>query len=226
MKRYEGWHFSAGREAYGEHRPIATGTRLDIEGEPKLCARGLHGSARAIDALSYARGSIASRVVLSGTIVIGTDKAVATRRHHKSVFDANGLLHRFAVWCAGMALTQEREAGREPDARSWAALDAKMQWLSGIATDEDLAAARDAARAARDASRAVGAAAWDAGAAARDAAGALGAAARAAARDSAWAAREAARGAAWAIGDFAKAAAVDEQNRILTAALVYVEGRN
>ena len=71
----------------------------------------------------------------------------------------------FAADCAEMTLLGERTSGREPDERSWAAVEVARRYAVGEATAEDLvaawAAARDAARAAaRDA-------AWDA---ARDAA--------------------------------------------------------
>jgi hypothetical protein len=135
----------------------------------------------------------------------------------------DSVYREFAAMCADIALTAERDAGREPDPRSWAAVDVALRHAAGMATDEELAAARDAARdaawaaaraaaraaawdAARDAARdAAWAAAWDAArAAARDAArdaawDAAWAAARAAARAAAWAAaRDAARDAAWA----------------------------
>ena len=99
------------------------------------------------------------------------------------------VLHEFGCWCAEQALALIDN----PDPRSVAAIAAKRAWLQGEITDEQLAAARAAARAAAwDAARD---AAWNAArAAARDAA-------RAAARDAAWAA---ARDAAW---DAARAAA-------------------
>jgi hypothetical protein len=126
-------------------------------------------------------------------------------------------LHEFACQVAENALLKERERGREPHEASWKAIEVKRAWLEGKATDEELAAARAAARdaawdaaraAARDAARA---AAWDA----------AWAAARAAARDAAWdaawaaawaAAWDAAWDAAWAA---AWAAAWDEQVEIL-----------
>jgi hypothetical protein len=121
------------------------------------------------------------------------------------------VLHEWACRCAERALKREREKGREPDARCWAAIETKRAWLKGEATDEQLAAARDAAStavrdAARDAARAAAsAAAW---AAARDAARAAWDAARAAARDAARAARDAASAAAWAAArDAARVAA-------------------
>lgn len=40
-------------------------------------------------------------------------------------------LHEFACACAERALQREREAGREPDARSWRAVEVKRQWLVG-----------------------------------------------------------------------------------------------
>jgi hypothetical protein len=106
----------------------------------------------------------------------------------------------YAVWCA------RQVQHLMTDARSVAALDVAERHAHGTASDQELAAARDAAwAAARDAA---GDAAWDAAmaaarAAARDAArdaarvaasDAAWAAARAAARD---AARDAARVAAW-----------------------------
>jgi hypothetical protein len=110
-------------------------------------------------------------------------------------------LRLFAADCAEQALVREREAGREPDERSWAAVQVARDYADGMIW----AAARDAA--------------WDAAwAAAWDAAGdAAGEAAWAAAGDAAWAAaraaageaaRAAARAAAWAAaGDAARAAA-------------------
>ncbi len=85
-------------------------------------------------------------------------------------------LHEFACRCAEEAL----KLVKDPDPRSVAAIEAKRKWLKGEITDEELAAARDAAwAAARAAARA---AAWDAAmAAAYDAA-------CAADSDAAWAA--------------------------------------
>jgi hypothetical protein len=95
-------------------------------------------------------------------------------------------LHEYACRSAEWALAFVALGGATIDPRSLAAIEVKRRWVRGEATDEDLAAARAAARdAAWDAARA---AAWDA--------------ARDAARDAAWgaaraAARDAARAAAW-----------------------------
>ncbi|MBO7775264.1 hypothetical protein J6352_16210 [Burkholderia pseudomallei] len=125
----------------------------------------------------------------------GLDDALWTLR---CISGADRDLRLFAVWCARQVehLMQDR--------RSKDALNVAERFANGGATDEERAAAWDAARAA----------ARDAWAAARDAAGAdagdsAWAAARAAARAAAWdvayaAARDAAGAAAW---DAARAAA-------------------
>ena len=120
-------------------------------------------------------------------------------------------LRLFAAWCARQALALIDN----PDSRSIEACNVAERFANGEATQEELAAARDAARAAAsDAARAAASdAAW---AAAR-------AAARAAASDAAWAAAwdaasaaasDAASDAAWAAAwdaasDAARAAAWD-----------------
>jgi len=53
-------------------------------------------------------------------------------------------LHLLAVEFARAALLKEREAGREPDERCWRALDVRLAWLDGKASDEELRAAWDA----------------------------------------------------------------------------------
>ena len=52
------------------------------------------------------------------------------------------------------ALCREREAGREPDARSWKAVEVARRYARGEATEEELGEAWTAAWAARDAARA------------------------------------------------------------------------
>ena len=71
-------------------------------------------------------------------------------------------LHILACHWAEQALLHERKAGREPDERSFRAIEVKRKWIDGLASVEELAAASDAARdaaraaasdAARDAAR-------------------------------------------------------------------------
>lgn len=105
-------------------------------------------------------------------------------------------LRLLAVRWARGALEAERAAGREPDARSWAACDVAERYARGEASAEELAASRGAAW---DAAGAAYNAAWAARDAARDATyAAARAAARAATRAAAYAAaRDAAYAAAW-----------------------------
>ncbi len=185
---------------YKPHTLVEAGQTLTVAGPLELCAVGLHASVNALDALKYAPGPVVCRVRLSGQVLApqGEDKMCASERTVLAMADATTVLHEFAVWCAEQALERERAAGREPDARSWAALEAKRRWLRGEITNDELAAARAAARDA----------AWDATRAAARAA--AKAAAWAAARAAAWAAAWAAtRAAAWAA---TRAAAWDAQN--------------
>ena len=65
------------------------------------------------------------------------------------------LVVAFAVECAERSLQGERSQGREPDKRSWRALEATKAWFQGEVSDEDVKAAAnaayDAANAAYDA---------------------------------------------------------------------------
>jgi hypothetical protein len=175
------WHFLRNDRKlnYPPYTLVEVGQKLTVEPPLELCFRGLHASKRALDALGYTPGPIACRVELSGEMLEGDDKVCATERTVLQMLDATNILHEFACWCAEQALLKEREAGREPDPRSWAAIEAKRKWLRGEITDSELEAARDAALAA-----AAQDVAWDA---------AWGAAAYAA-----WAAAYAANQAAWA----------------------------
>ena len=187
-QRVEAWHFLADdcRFGYDDGNIAAPGYVYSVEGPIKLCEWGLHASERAIDALQYATGNMIGRVVLSGKIIRGNDKLVATHREYLWIADAEETLRSFARWAALQVI------------HLWNAPDVVRRYLES--GDESL---RDAVRAAaRDAAwDAARAAAWDAAwAAAR---GAARGAAWAAAWDPAW---DPARGAAWA------AAARDAQN--------------
>ena len=136
-------------------------------------------------------------------------------------------LHMLAVEFARAALVHEREAGREPDERSWRALDVKLAWLGLRASDEELEAAKAAAWAAADtATNAAAAAAADTTVrgttvwAARAASDAAWAAAKAASADAdaivwaanwnEWAGMSAARAAAWTEWDGMSAARAEQ----------------
>lgn len=127
-----------------------------------------------------------------------TELLIESRRKTLWMFDATNALRDFAATVAENALLAERAAGREPDPRSWAAVQFVRDLLAGKIKEEDRAAA-DAAWAA----------AW--------------AVARAAADAAAWAAADAAWGAAdaaaWAVArgaaDAAWEAAWAAQNALL-----------
>jgi hypothetical protein len=183
MSEWYGWHFlPASRKLELEQSPrdVVLGAWMRYAGdEPvEMCARGMHASRRAINALSFERGPVVCWVELRGGIVEAGDKAVAEERRVVAWADATAVLRRFAVWCAARALRREKVT----DPRCWNALRVAARHACGKATDVELAAARVAA----------GVAAWvAAGVAAGDAAG-----------DAAWvaarvAARDAARDAAW-----------------------------
>jgi len=140
-----------------------------------LTAEGLeYVSPRALDALQRYPGTTICRIDQSGTVL--------------AMADATTVLHEFACWSAEQALLGERKAGREPDKRSWAAIETKRKWLRGEATDEELDAAWDAAWDAQEEATYAASATSDAAASA----------ANAAARGAAWAATWAACSAAWA----------------------------
>ena len=139
---------------YAPYTPVEPGQVLRVEGPLELCRRGLHASIRPLDALRYAPGSIVCRVEMGGDIIHGDDKLCASERKTLWVADATRTLHEFACWCAERALLRERDAGREPDPRSWDAVEAKRAWLRGEIDDKALAAAADAAWATAAAARA------------------------------------------------------------------------
>ncbi len=197
----EAWHFLRSTRRTRDWVMVTPGLKLHVDPPLEMCVRGLHASVRALDALGYAPGPIICRVRLAGEIIRDTDKVVATDREVLWMADATKVLHEFALWCAERALTRERDAGRKPDPRSWAALKAKQAWLRGETTDAELAAAQAAATAAWEATwKAAWEPIWDA----------IKAAAWAAASAAAWDAVEtaayaakAAATAAWATANVA-----------------------
>ena len=184
--RWFGWHFLPAdrRLRWGSCEVVEAGRTYRAKGPLVLCENGMHASRRAIDALSYAPGPVVSRVELLGERLDDGDKSCARERLVLWLADATTVLHEFACAMATDALCAAEARGERVDPRLWAAIETKRRWLRGDATDQELAAARAAARAA------AGAAAWDAAGAAAGAAvwDAAGAAAWDAAWDAAWAA--------------------------------------
>ena len=156
---YHGWHFLPSDGCLANTDPkikVQVGEIYHEDRRPIVpCDVGLHASARAIDALVYAPGSIVCQVVLSGVVILhGLDKAAASARRVVAMADATILLHEFACQCAEdvIHLCENKEVAR-------LAIDTKRRWMRGEATDKELDAARDAARAA---AWAAWDAAWDA----------------------------------------------------------------
>ena len=146
----EGWHFlrQDGCLNYPPYTKVEVGQTLTLDdGEPALCERGFHASKRAIDALYYAPGPIICRVELGGVIVHDDDKMSASERTVLWMADATNALHECACLYAEEAL---RVAKVVDDPRCIAAIQAKRRWMRGEITDEELAAARDAAWAAQN----------------------------------------------------------------------------
>jgi len=173
----EAWHFlpSDKKLGYGDGRLVVAGQTYKYDGDPVLCRKGMHASILAIDALLYAPGPIISRVILSGKIVTGEDKLVATERHVIWIGDATDTLCNFARWCALQVIDlwdapaivkRYLETGDKSiqDAAGDAALSAAGEAAQAAARDAALSAAREAAlSAARAAALSVARdAAWDA----------------------------------------------------------------
>ena len=199
-ERIQVWHFIRADHRTGEGLlKVEVGQTLTVEGPLELYKHGLHGSRKALDALYYAPGPVACLEEIWGDIIEGVDQLCGRYRKCLAMIDATYILHEFACLCAERALTGERKMGREPDPRSWAAIEAKRKWLRGEIGDTKLAAFR------AEAIDAVWDAAWaGAGAAAR-------AAAWAAAEAAAWTeARAAAKAAAWAAAGAAAWAATGD----------------
>jgi hypothetical protein len=162
------WHFAqvdeqgTPRLGYKDNREVRVGETLTVEGEPVLCERGLHASAKLWDALGYAQGDKRAlcRVTLGGTVKHDENKSVGNERTVVAMLDADAtdkLLRDFARWCALQVI------------HLWDAPDVVRQYLE--TGDKSLRSAARAAAwyAARDA--AGYAALYAAGDAAGDAAG-------------------------------------------------------
>lgn len=144
MSKLLAWHFlrEDKKLGYKDGRFVRVGHTFKCDPESlDMCRSGFHASKRIIDALKYSHGPVVCRVELSGKIINGDDKCVATERTVIAMADATNTLHEFACWCAEEALRPVKN----PDPRSVAAIEAKRKWLRGEITDAALTAARAAA---------------------------------------------------------------------------------
>ena len=171
------WHFLNEDERLGYGRRSKVHVDQTLRRDPAklaLCSYGLHASVRPIDALKYAPGPVVCRVRLGGTIIEDGDKCVASRRTVLWMANAERELRLFACWSVRNTPLADGRTVWDllADKRSQTVVEVAERYADGLATVEELDAARDAARDA----------AWDA----------AWAAARAADRDAAWdAARDA-----------------------------------
>ena len=96
------WHFlkEDRRMAFGDRELVEPGKTYRVEGEIRMCERGLHASKRALDALQYAPGPIVCRVEMGGRIFEDKNKLVAQERSVIWMADATGVLRDYARWCA------------------------------------------------------------------------------------------------------------------------------
>lgn len=92
------WHFLLDNKrcAHGYLGEISVGQTLKHEGPIKLGAEGLHASEQLLHALRYAHGSILCRIELSGHIIKGDDKCVATERKVLWMGNIETLLFNYA----------------------------------------------------------------------------------------------------------------------------------
>src|SRR5690606_34811669 len=132
-----------------EHEDIEVvpGLKLVFDGEPILGELGFHASERPLDALYHAPSDAEWLCVvrLSGTIIHGAGKSVATERTVVWMLNVRKLLVEFALWNTEQAFEAIRKVGFEPDERSVKAVRVGRLWLADEASKEELLAAATAA---------------------------------------------------------------------------------
>jgi hypothetical protein len=121
MSRKLYWHFAneSRRLGYDDGRKIKVGQKLTVDCEPVMCKRGLHASARLIDALSYAPGPVLCKVTLGGTVIRGDDKSVATERTVVAMADVTDILREFARKTAAEVWFKHFKRGQYPAVDLW-----------------------------------------------------------------------------------------------------------
>jgi hypothetical protein len=186
------WYFSGPDRTlrYKDKRKIRIGDTHKVKPPIKMCKNGLHASERVLDALSYAlnvRDLVLYRVKLSGEIIKGEDKAVASERTYLASVSADKILREFARRQALINIEKIKPHCSQEN------YEVILKWLT-TGDKKYRSAAESAARfAAWSAARS---AAWSAAESA--AWSAVWSAAESAARSAAWsAARSAAWSAAW-----------------------------
>ena len=136
------WLQSDLKAGRGKEKAWKLGEERTVEARAiKLCERGYHSSPTLFDALKYAPGPIACIVEISEPEGRDEDKFVSRTRRLVAFADVSAELRQFAIECAERALFSERENGREPDPRSWQAIEAVKAFLRGEIIVDELNAA-------------------------------------------------------------------------------------
>ncbi len=81
---------------YGDGRDIVVGETHKVDGTPKCCEKGLHGSKRIIDALQYASSSNLYLVEISQNVDEQEDKICGKKRKYIAHFNVESVLREFA----------------------------------------------------------------------------------------------------------------------------------
>jgi hypothetical protein len=158
------WHFVRADRRLGYDRCnhiVQVGETLTHDGKLLMRLQGLHACRRPIDALDYAPGPIACLVELSGEVLEGADKMVASKRTVLDMVDATKVLRTWArecvsdvikLWDAPPQVLHFLETGEDPS-EVWALAQASLQesteacGASVYALDTVKRAVREAARA-------------------------------------------------------------------------------
>ena len=92
------WYFAPPKRRlrFNDKRLIRAGVTHTVEGSPRTCSHGLHGSLQVMDALQYAETSILYRVELSGEMDKGSDKIAAQSRKYIKRYNIESILFKFA----------------------------------------------------------------------------------------------------------------------------------
>jgi hypothetical protein len=95
----EAWHFVGA--SLRDDSPIPkNGEKLVFDGELKMCRAGFHASINILDALMYSPGFTCCKVLISGEVIIDTNKLVASERTIIWRVNAENQILKFARECA------------------------------------------------------------------------------------------------------------------------------
>ena len=133
---------------HGDARVARVGETHTVTGPLKMCERGLHSSARIIDALHCAPGCRLWRVEIGDDAITEGDKSVSSSREYLATCDAMEVLGEFARTCADRARQHAADASAAAasadDADSAAAAGSAVYWAGAARSATAWASARAA----------------------------------------------------------------------------------